>query len=547
MFKFKTYESVKFFLGRSHFGFVVIILSACNSDKSKDGSELKFSGLSPDYIPPKISYEFPNTIDPNFKKLEPLLEEPYWISAMLMYAGERDVGQMLVAHDRLLKFSFPSEAPEYLPVTILGWAPANESMMVATREIFNGITSILDIKVEETEVAEGLNNFSVSQSIQVGVAGFSYFPNNFFEIGSDIFIAKNYSSPHFLSNGLTNYDYEVLLHELGHAMGLKHPFEGDRNNTLTLSINEDKTIFTAMSYNDDPSTFDGKFRPLDLMALTKLYGVNPEFNKADDIYGFNKNGGTFIIDGNGIDTIMAEDSTQNIFIDLRPGTHSHKGQKSNFITDSNQLTIAHGSELENVITGLGDDTIIGNYLDNKIISAAGDDNIFAGEGIDIVYPGSGRNIIDLSEDTQVIDKVILEKNEQNESFDIVYGFCQGAEGDIIDLASYRDIELMLLPNIDILDVPIGYIDNCIARVFGQNLFDAKILETQFDSMGSLQSLNISNNSAAIFITANSQSTGEIQNIYNVSNDGGSINVTHLMQLTGNYLDLDNWHSDNFIV
>ena len=72
-------------------------------------------------------------------------------------------------------------------------------------------------------------------------------------------IAKGYSSPLRLSNDLTNYDYEVLLHEIGHALGLKHPFEDDRNNTATLNAYEDHTRFTAMSYDSDSLTFDGIF------------------------------------------------------------------------------------------------------------------------------------------------------------------------------------------------------------------------------------------------------------------------------------------------
>ena len=101
-------------------------------------------------------------------------------------------------------------------------------IMVAGREIFIKLEEILNVKFDETDTSEGLNNLAISQSIQVGAAGFSYFPNNFFQLGSDIFIAKGYSSPSKQANGLTNYDYEVLVHEIGHALGLKHPFESDQ-------------------------------------------------------------------------------------------------------------------------------------------------------------------------------------------------------------------------------------------------------------------------------------------------------------------------------
>ena len=158
-----------------------------------------------------------------------------------------------------------------------------------------------------------------------------------------------------------------------------------------------------MSYEDTAVTFDGTFRSLDWMALTKFYGVNPAFAAGNDIYKFSDLTGVFIIDGNGVDTISMVNSHKNIFIDLRPGAHSHEGQKSNYITAAHQLTISHGSEIENVETGSGNDTIIGNKLSNKIVSNAGDDIIFAGEGADIVVPGLGSDTIDFSETVQSED------------------------------------------------------------------------------------------------------------------------------------------------
>ena len=189
-----------------------------------------------------------------------------------------------------------------------------------------------------------------------------------------------------------------MLHEIGHALGLKHPFEADRDNKSVLNPYEDHTKFTAMSYDEDPNTFDGTFRSLDWMSLTKLYGVNPDFNSSDDVYKFNSDFGVFIIDGAGNDKIDASFSVNDINIDLRSGMHSHEGIKSTYITSAYQLTISHGSNIEDVETGSGNDVIVGNSLPNTIISGAGNDTICGGEGSDLVYPGSGRNVVDFSED-----------------------------------------------------------------------------------------------------------------------------------------------------
>ena len=172
-------------------------------------------------------------------------------------------------------------------------------MKIATRDILSKLEIILDVTFSESDDLKATNVISVSTSHQVNTAGFSYFPNNLFEIGMDVFIADNYASPSFSSGHITNYDYEVLVHELGHSVCLKHPFEASGSNTATLSAYEDNTGNTAMSYDEYPETFSGTLRPLDWMALA-FYGVNPT-NADDDTYEFSTSGGTFIVDGGCID------------------------------------------------------------------------------------------------------------------------------------------------------------------------------------------------------------------------------------------------------
>ena len=92
-----------------------------------------------------------------------------------------------------------------------------------------------------------------------------------------------------------------------------------------------------MSYDDVPSTFNGSYRSLDWMTLTKFYGVNALYRSENDKYTFDDYKGIFIIDGNGVDSIDERSSEEDIFIDLRPGAHSYEGYKSSYITDANQL------------------------------------------------------------------------------------------------------------------------------------------------------------------------------------------------------------------
>ena len=61
--------------------------------------------------------------------------------------------------------------------------------------------------------------------------------------------------------------YEVLLHEVGHALGLTHPFDSSR----PLPSAQDNTENTVMSYTH-AGTYKTMFQPYDLLALDWIYG-----------------------------------------------------------------------------------------------------------------------------------------------------------------------------------------------------------------------------------------------------------------------------------
>jgi hypothetical protein len=66
--------------------------------------------------------------------------------------------------------------------------------------------------------------------------------------------------------------YETLLHELGHALGLKHPFvDGPEPNQIVLPTSQNSTYNTLMSYKHVGGPY-AEYRQDDLAALAWLYG-----------------------------------------------------------------------------------------------------------------------------------------------------------------------------------------------------------------------------------------------------------------------------------
>ena len=521
-------------------GSQTLALLACG-----DGSSTKLKGFPSSYVEPKYNYTPPTKTDPSFETLKPAYSNPYWVASLEMDQWEDDITPILENFQRTINYTFSEISPQYDTFGITGWEPATEEIKIATRDILSEFEVILDVTFIETNDPNATNVIAVSTSNQATTAGFSYFPNNFFEIGMDVFIAKGYANPRFLNEAVTNYDYEVLLHEIGHALGLKHPFEANGANTATLGIYEDNTRNTAMSYNDSPVTFNGTLRPLDWMTLSKFYGVNSNYNSGDDIYEFSGSNGVFILDGAGIDTISAIDTSRDVMIDLRPGAHSHLGSKSNYITGPNQLTISHGSDIENVVTGSGDDVVIGTDLDNLIVTGSGSDTIFAGGGADTIKSGNGADLIDLSEPLQFRDTLTLDTSTVDFGIDTIYGFAQGALGDVFDISAIFSSVFELFPLVVSGSAPNANFSGGILRLIGSDLTNATDLSYAFKLGGGLETLSIDTNTNALIISSNSQATGEDQSVFIAENNGGDISAKQLAILQGNALDIDQWHIDNF--
>ena len=117
---------------------------------------------------------------------------------------------------------------------------------------------------------------------------YAYYPSEAVE-GGDVFFGGSGRQP-----VVGNYDYQTIIHELGHSLGLKH---GHETNTYgALPGNYDSLEFSVMTYRtyvgDDPGyNFEAwgapqTFMMLDIAALQYMYGADFTTNAAKPpIYG----------------------------------------------------------------------------------------------------------------------------------------------------------------------------------------------------------------------------------------------------------------------
>jgi serralysin len=127
------------------------------------------------------------------------------------------------------------------------------------------------------------------------------------------------------------YGYETLLHELGHALGLKHPFD----DSIHLPASQDNTNNTLMSYTPAGGAHS-TYSQYDVAALNWLYGGDG----LGGALGINSTTGARYITGtSGADTLTgtaANDKLEgdggNDMIDGGSGTDTavFRGVRSNY-------------------------------------------------------------------------------------------------------------------------------------------------------------------------------------------------------------------------
>jgi Ca2+-binding RTX toxin-like protein len=267
-----------------------------------------------------------------------------------------------------------------------------------------------------------------SEQMSPGTAGYAFQGSNQVptSIVGDVWLNSNDTASNYDSG---TDDYVTLLHELGHVLGLKHSFEG-----TPIPAPYDDSRYTVMSYTTPTAliitptggggysivpTSVNALTPsvLDIAAVQDLYGADTSTNSGNTTYIFNQSSLTFysIWDTGGTDTIDLSSITRGSEIDLNAGAYSSVGHwteaqqitfYANLTGDSeanigsffandtyyewvDNLGIAFGVTIENLVAGSGNDTIIGNGAGNLInLRMGGNDTADGGAGDDGFYFGA---------------------------------------------------------------------------------------------------------------------------------------------------------------
>lgn len=162
-----------------------------------------------------------------------------------------------------------------------GQVAFSAAQMANTRTAMAYVASITGIEFTETSVGTNASvHFCNTDIPDVRTSGLCSWYGDATVQGSNVLSYKG-SAYIYLDNtqfGVQNANlapggtgYETLLHEIGHMLGLKHPFETSNQNAQTLPISEDNSGFTLMSYRDVGGPYS-TFSPYDVAALNWLYG-----------------------------------------------------------------------------------------------------------------------------------------------------------------------------------------------------------------------------------------------------------------------------------
>tara|TARA_B110000858_G_scaffold91166_1_gene105335 strand:- start:329 stop:2284 length:1956 start_codon:yes stop_codon:yes gene_type:complete len=206
-------------------------------------------------------------------------------------------------------------------------------------------------------------------------------------------ITFNIEHPVFDMSNLGSNAFHIVLHEIGHALGLKHPHDGGLAGYTTYQdaglSNLDDGFLTLMSYDPTSSIWEYGWAstplPLDIIAAQTIYGANTTTHAGNTTHSLLDDGLLrTVYDVSGTDTLDASNIDKGITLRLAQGN-------STTVDTLSTVYIAVNTVIENAIGTFFNDTIYGEKGDNTLQGWSGNDLIFGGLGDDLIFGQDGND------------------------------------------------------------------------------------------------------------------------------------------------------------
>ena len=355
--------------------------------------------------------------------------EPHYRDALKFDTPFGPLSWAFFQNSQELTFSFMTD-PGYTPPEIVednfeGFQVFSETQRAAVRQALDHISNLTNLtfrEVADDPIIGGARGGTIRFGNFFGEDGprsHAESPNQLVDdpttdineqIGGDIWF-------NLFSFTTTNYgpgsrDYTDLLEDLGIALGLKQIFAGPGVTLPAANANDNFSVLSLpaplcpiIPGQERPDCFQpSSFSLYDVINLQDLYGANTNTRTGDDVYSiasfFQERDDLVwsIWDAGGRDTLSAVGSSINAIVDLREGNFSSIGILPN------NISIAFGTQIEDAVGSINNDTITGNSLNNFIDGLDGQDAIWGGAGDDVLTGGVGndRFFIGIGDDDDII-------------------------------------------------------------------------------------------------------------------------------------------------
>lgn len=323
-----------------------------------------------------------------------------------------------VAWDGAMTYAFPETADGYAygaePST---FSPATSQQQAAALYALSSVATFTQAAIEAGDAATA--TIRVAQS-EMPTTAHAYMPGTYAPSG-DFWIGNGYDHPMAGS-----YAWHTILHEIGHALGLKHGHEANPW-FPALPAEFDGLEHSVMTYRSYPGGAAGAYAygwasapqtymMADIAALQYLYGADFTTKAGNTTYtwadGDSYVDGTRIIDaagpvvfatiwdGGGVDTYDLSSVSGGVTIDLAPGASSAFTTRANLgnghyaAGNVYNALLYQGdtrSLIENAIGGAGNDVIAGNQADNVLRGRGGIDSLYGLDGDDVLSGGAQKD------------------------------------------------------------------------------------------------------------------------------------------------------------